>query len=98
MNTDLNICKTVKEPPKIQHTPEIKRKISEAIKSRVDDNFRERSRQQAIKIWSNPNHLKMMKEINKGSRHPQAKINEDLVKLVKLDTFNKVKRSDTIKK
>jgi len=87
-NCDYNICKEVKLPPKLVFTDELRLKMSEGSKLRANKE-EEKLRLQSLVVsnWKNPEHKKFMQEINKGEKHPQAKITEEIARKIKKELF-----------
>ena len=87
-NCEYNICKEVELPPKLVFTDELKLKMSEGSKLRANK-YEEKLRLKSLAVsnWKNPEHKKFMQELNKGEKHPQAKITDDIAKRIKEDVF-----------
>jgi group I intron endonuclease len=88
-NSEYNICKEVILPPKLIFTEELKLKMSEGSKIRANKK-EEKLRLQSLVIsnWKNPMHKKFMQELNKGEKHPQAKITEEIARKIKEELIN----------
>jgi group I intron endonuclease len=87
-NCEYNICKEVNLPPKLIFTKELRLKMSEGSKLRANkDEERLRLTSLCVSNWKNPEHKKFMQEINKGEKHPQAKITEDIARKIKKELF-----------
>lgn len=88
-NNEYNICRTVLLPPVLIFNDELKKKMSEGSKKRAnkpDEKLRLKSLAQTT--WKNEQHRKFMQEINKGEKHPQAKISENVARKIKEEVFN----------
>jgi group I intron endonuclease len=88
-NFEYNICKEVILPPKLIFTEELKLKMSKGSKIRANKK-EEKLRLQSLVIsnWKNPMHKKFMQELNKGEKHPQAKITEEIARKIKEELIN----------
>jgi group I intron endonuclease len=87
-NCEYNICKEVELPPKLVFTDDIRLKMSEGSKIRANKKEEKlRLKSLCVSNWKNPEHKKFMQEINKGEKHPQAKITEEVARKIKEELF-----------
>jgi group I intron endonuclease len=87
-NCEYNICKQVELPPKLIFTDQLRLKMSQSSKLRANKE-QEKLRLKTIckSNWKNPEHKKFMQEINKGEKHPQAKLTEDIARKIKKEVL-----------
>lgn len=89
LNCEYNICKKVLLPPVLVYTEEIRKKISESSKKRANTpKEKMRLKKLSQDRWKDAQHRKFMQEINKGEKHPQAKISEQIARQIKEQIFN----------